>query len=161
MNLKMPALKQALEAAGFLEVKTLLSSGNVVFSTRRAVHPSIERKVEAAVLTGVGTRFPVILRSIEELSELLEADPYRGFRLPPEAKRVVTLLRAVPPSAVELPIERDGARILSLRGRDLLSAYVPSPKGPVFMTLLEKAYGKDLTTRTWETLGKVSRAGAG
>jgi len=36
MNLKMPALKAALEAEGFSDVKTLLSSGNVVFSTRRA-----------------------------------------------------------------------------------------------------------------------------
>jgi uncharacterized protein (DUF1697 family) len=154
----MPALTQALESAGFLEVKTLLSSGNVVFSTRRAAQPAIERKVEAAIEAGVGKRFSVILRSIEELDALLEADPYRVFRLPPEAKRVVTLLRDVPP-ALELPIERDGARILSLRGRDLLSAYLPSPKGPVFMTLIEKACGKDITTRTWDTLQKVARAG--
>jgi uncharacterized protein (DUF1697 family) len=33
MNAKMPELKKCFESAGFTDVKTLLSSGNVVFST--------------------------------------------------------------------------------------------------------------------------------
>lgn len=37
MNAKMPELKKAFEAAGFLEVKTVLSSGNVVFKRPRRV----------------------------------------------------------------------------------------------------------------------------
>ena len=45
-----------------------------------------------------------------------------------------------------------------MKGREVFSAYVPSPKGPVFMALIEKALGKDVTTRTWETVGKVARA---
>ncbi len=102
----------------------------------------------------------MIVRSIEELQDLLDADPYEAFDLPPKSKRVVTLLRAAPATKLKLPIERDGARILKLRGRDLLSAYVVSDKGPVFMSLIEQACGKDITTRTWETLQKVARAGA-
>ena len=161
MNLKMPALKAALEGAGFSDVKTLLSSGNVVFSGRRAPDAAVERKLEAAIEKHVGKKFGVIVRSIEELQELLDAEPYAAFALSPKAKRVVTLLRAAPATKLKLPIERDGARILALRGRDLLSAYVVSDKGPVFMNLIEKACGKDITTRTWETLQKVARAGAG
>ncbi len=160
MNLKMPALKAALEGAGFSEVKTLLSSGNVVFSGRRATDVAVERKLSAAIEKHVGKRFGVIVRSIEKLQELLAAEPYAAFTLPPKSKRVVTLLRAAPATKLKLPIEQDGARILQLRGRDLLSAYVVSDKGPVFMSLIEKACGKDITTRTWETLQKVARAGA-
>jgi hypothetical protein len=29
------------------------------------------------------------------------------------------------------------------------------------MSLIEKTFGKDLTTRTWDTIGKVLKAGAG
>jgi hypothetical protein len=29
------------------------------------------------------------------------------------------------------------------------------------MSLIEKTFGKDLTTRTWDTLGKVVGAGGG
>jgi hypothetical protein len=54
--------------------------------------------------------------------------------------------------------ELEGARLLSLNGRELFSAYVPSPKGPVFMSLIERTFGKELTTRTWDTVAKVSRA---
>jgi uncharacterized protein (DUF1697 family) len=161
MNLKMPELKKALEAAGFGDVKTLLSSGNVVFSGRKATDVAIERKVEAAIEQRVGKRFGVIVRSIEELQALIEAEPFEAFRLPAEAKRVVTFLRSKPEAKLKLPVERDGARILTLRGRELLSAYTRSEKGPVFMTLIEKTFGKDVTTRTWETVGKVARAGSG
>jgi hypothetical protein len=34
---------------------------------------------------------------------------------------------------------------------------VPSPKGAVSMTLLEKTLGKDVTTRTWDTVKKVAK----
>jgi hypothetical protein len=33
---------------------------------------------------------------------------------------------------------------------------MPIAKGPVFMTLIEKALGKDQTTRTWQTIEKVA-----
>jgi uncharacterized protein (DUF1697 family) len=160
MNLKMPALKAALETAGFADVKTLLSSGNVVFAGRRGAEAGIERKVEAAIEKHVGKRFGAIVRSIEELEQLLDADPFAAFRLPANSKRVVTFLRAAPKHKLVLPIERDGARILKLHGRELLSAYVVSDKGPVFMAIIEKACGKEITTRTWETVRKIVRAAA-
>jgi hypothetical protein len=45
-----------------------------------------------------------------------------------------------------------------MKGREVFSAYVPTPKGPVFMALIEKTLGKDVTTRTWDTVTKVARA---
>jgi hypothetical protein len=48
--------------------------------------------------------------------------------------------------------------LLTLIGRELYSAYLPTPKGPIFMTLIERAFGKDVTTRTWDTVTKVARA---
>ena len=39
-------------------------------------------------------------------------------------------------------------------------AYVPDPKlGPIFMTLIERTFGKDITTRTWDSVAKVVKAG--
>jgi uncharacterized protein (DUF1697 family) len=51
MNAKMPQLKAA---AGFDEVKTVLSTGNVVFTATRAAPPALERKAEAAMLKHLG-----------------------------------------------------------------------------------------------------------
>ncbi len=158
MNAKMPALKRAFEAAGFTEVKTILSSGNVVFDARRTSESVLQRKAETAMREELGQAFLTIVRPVEMLQEMLVSDPYRAFRLDPQAKRIVTFLRDEPTAKMALPMELHGARLLALRGRELLSAYVPSPKGAVFMTLIERTFGKELTTRTWDTVGKVARA---
>jgi uncharacterized protein (DUF1697 family) len=157
MNAKMPELKKAFEAAGFEDVKTVLSSGNVVFTGRAASEAALQKKAEAAMEKHLGTRFLTIVRPVDALREILATDPYEPFRLPPEAKRIVTFLREKPASKLELPIEMHGARILAMNGPEIFSAYVPTPKGPVFMTLIEKTFGKEVTTRTWETVRKVAR----
>jgi uncharacterized protein (DUF1697 family) len=156
MNLAMSDLKRGLEAAGFTEVKTLLSSGNAVFTARAAPAAAIGKKVEAALQKALGKTFMAIVRPVDELRDLIERDPYRKFRLPAAAKRVVTFLRKAG-NTPKLPIELHGARILCVEGGEVFSFYVPGPKGPVFMALIEKTFGKDVTTRTWDTVRKAAR----
>jgi uncharacterized protein (DUF1697 family) len=161
LNAKMSQLRECFEAAGCTNVKTVLGSGNVVFQARSKSRSALERQLEAAMEKDLGRVFATTVRSIDELAALVASDPYKAFRLAPNSKRIVTLLHAKPKSRMELPIELDGARILCVKGTELFSAYVPSPKGPVFMNLIEKTFGKDLTTRTWNTVGKVVKAGGG
>ena len=156
MNAKMPELKRAFEAAGFGDVKTLLSSGNVVFDAPKASIEVLEKKVEAAIREGLGKSFFTIVRPIDELRALLESDPFKGVRLEPDSKRIVTFLRK-PATAMKLPLEQDGARVLRLEGKNLFTVYAPTAKGPVFMVLIEKAAGKEQTTRTWQTIEKCAR----
>ena len=158
MNAKMPELKKAFEAAGFTGVRTVLASGNVVFSAPAAPEAALERKAEAAIEKHLRRAFPAIVRPVETLQRILASDPYAGFRLKPGAKRVITFLRRKPKAGLlELPVELDGARILHLKGRAVFTVYVPGPRGPVFMTLIEKMFGKDVTTRTWDTVRKVAQ----
>jgi len=157
MNCKMPDLRRAFEAAGFTNVRTLLASGNVLFDARTSSEDSLQRKAEAAMTKHLGRSFLTIVRPVEELRGLLESDPYQPFRLKPEAKRIVTFLREQPAAKLAVPIELHGARILAVKGREVFSAYEPTPKGPVFMSLIEKAFGKDQTTRTWDTVAKAAR----
>src|ERR1051325_3126438 len=132
-NAKMPDLKNAFQSAGFTDVRTVLSSGNVAFTARAASEATLERRAEAAMARRLGQAFLCLVRSMDAL-------------------------RAKPPPPPELPIERDGARILVMKGREVFGAYLPTPKGPVFMTLIEKTFGKDVTTRTWDTVAKLARA---
>ena len=156
MNLKMPDLKRAFEAAGFTDVRTLLSSGNVVFSARASSVATLQRKAEAAMRRSLGKEFLTIVRPVSALREMLASDPYRAHRLGPRAKRIVTFLREPRAAKPALPIQQSRARILSLKGCEAFSAYSPDPKGPVFMTLIEKTFGKEQTTRTWDTVAKVA-----
>ena len=157
MNCKMPALKAAFEAAGFTDVKTVLGSGNVVFDARSTSEQALEQRAEAAMHERLGQAFFTIVRPIEHLRQLLTTDPYKRFKVSPKAKRIVTFLRDRPRAKIALPVELDGARILAMQDREIFSAYLPNPKGPVFMTLIAKTFGKDVTTRTWDTVAKVAR----
>src|ERR1700737_4190075 len=98
MNAKMPDLKQAFEAAGFTDVRTLLSSGNVVFTAPAASEATLQRKAEAAMIRRLGRTFLTIVRPVDALREMLVSDPYQVFRLPPDAKRIITFLRERPAS---------------------------------------------------------------
>jgi uncharacterized protein (DUF1697 family) len=154
----MPELKRSFEAAGFGHVKTVLSSGNVVFSARKAPEASLERRAEAAMNDVLGRGFLTIVRPLDHIDTVLASQPYRAFELPVAAKLVVTFLREEAGAPTKLPLELDGASILCVHGREVFSAYVPNPRGPVFMTLIEKTFGERQTTRTWGTLEKVVRA---
>jgi uncharacterized protein (DUF1697 family) len=154
MNLKMTDLKRCLERAGFTDVRTVLASGNAVFTARTATPATLERKAEAAMTKELGRTFYTIVRSAEHLRALVESDPFASWRTPQQAKRVVTFLREAHKGKLTLPIELDGAHILAARGGEIYTVYTPSPRGPVFMTLIEKTFGANLTTRTWDTVRK-------
>jgi uncharacterized protein (DUF1697 family) len=158
MNAKMPELRRAFERAGFADVRTVLASGNVVFSARAASRAALERKAERAMQRHLGRAFPTIVRPVSALRGMLESDPYAAFRLPAKAKRVVTFLRLPRKRRLGLPLEVGGARILAMHRLEIFTAYVPSPRGAVFMALIEKTFGRDITTRSWDTVRKCASA---
>jgi uncharacterized protein (DUF1697 family) len=128
-----------------------------VFTAPRATESALARKAEGAMRERLGHDFLAIVRPIDALRDMLASDPYKPFRLAPGSKRVVTFLRDEPRPKLTLPVELDGARILAVEGREAFTAYVQNPKGAVFMALIEKTFGKNVTTRTWDTVAKVAR----
>jgi uncharacterized protein (DUF1697 family) len=158
MNAKMTDLKHCFEEAGLTDVKTVLGSGNVVFGARAVSTAALERRAEAAMASKLGRSFLTIVRPLEALRALVAADPFADFRLAPDAKRIVTFLRRPARATLDLPLELDGARILGMDAGEVFSCYVASSKGPVFMTLIERTFGQEQTTRTWDTVKKVAAA---
>lgn len=157
-NLSMSELRRTMEGAGFTNVRTILASGNVAFDSRSRSEDRIAQTVETALEEGVGRNFPTIVRATTYLQGLVDADPWQSLEYPSGAKRVVTFLRSSPTTPLALPLAQDGTHILAMQGLEIYSAYLPNPKGPVFMTLIEKAFRKEVTTRTWDTVIKCAKA---
>jgi uncharacterized protein (DUF1697 family) len=158
MNAKMPELKRAFELAGFSEVRTLLSSGNVAFSDRARSAQVLRQRAESAMQSHLDRTFITFIRSSEYLQAMLAADPFGEFDLAPEAKRVVAFLRQPCAEQLALPITLDDAHIHKVVGAEVFMTYVPGPNGPVFMRLLERTFGTDITTRTLDTVRKCAWA---
>jgi uncharacterized protein (DUF1697 family) len=151
-------LVRAFEAAGFTKVRTLLASGNVVFEARAASSGALEKRIEAAMQSELGRVFAPVVRSSEELEELVAADSFVEFDVPAGAKRVVSFFREKPKPMIALPATQGKATIHGLRGRHAFTSYLRVPGSPDFMVLIERAFGRSVTTRTWETVLKVARS---
>jgi uncharacterized protein (DUF1697 family) len=159
MNAKMSELKRAFEAAGFDDVSTVISSGNVVFTARSASNASLERRAERAMQKELGRSFLTIVRPIADLQAILDADRFKKSRLKPGEKKVVTFLREPSQSKLKLPMTKEGARILAATPTEVYTVYVQGPRGGEFMRVLEEAYGQAITTRSWDTVAKVVKRG--
>ncbi len=155
---KMPDLRRCFEAAGFEDVRTVLASGNVAFDAPGRSPRAIERGIEAALDRRLGRSFLTLVRTRDALRALVESDPHADFRLPANAKRIVTFLAAAPARAAKLPRVEEGVHVLAVLGREAILAYEPHPRGPVFMRVIEKTFGDAVTTRTWDTVKRCALA---
>jgi uncharacterized protein (DUF1697 family) len=150
----MEHLKETFETCGFKDVKTIATSGNVAFSAAM-VEAAVVKKAEAALEKRLGRETPVHVRSRDELRKMVQSDPYKEFTIPKDAKRIITFLDTSPKTALKLPHHQDGATILCIKDGVAYSAYVRTPKGAVFMKVLEQAFGKGITTRTWDMINRL------
>lgn len=158
LNLKMVDLSRCIERAGGTRIKTLLSSGNVAFDYAGSRGNLLENLIEKTLMEELERSFRTIIWKSDELRALVASEPFARFRLPAAAKPVVTFSRKLPGLKLKPPIKRDGAQLLFASRRYALSAYVPNADGPAFMKLIEQTFGKDVTTRTWETVKKCAAA---
>ena len=157
----MDGLRKAVEALGFQNVETLLASGNLLFTTRatggRALAAAIERRIQRRF----GLEVSVILRTRHDLQKLLDADPFKNIRVTPRARLFVTFLSEKPRTTLKIPYQSPDKsfRIFRRIGRDLCSVLTLGPqwsKNLRQMDILEKEFGKKITTRSWSTVRKCA-----
>ena len=83
-NARMADLKRCFESAGFGEVRTVLASGNVVFSSGLTSPAEIQELAEHAMAIGMGRAFGTLVRSVQSLQTPVS---YTHLTLP--TKRIV------------------------------------------------------------------------
>lgn len=74
-KVSMAVLKQVFEKLGFSDVSTYINSGNVIFSSDRNDTATIVADIEEAILAAFGFRVPVVVRSQQQLEEVLANVP--------------------------------------------------------------------------------------
>ena len=70
----MPELRELLTGLGYGDVRTLVQSGNVVLTSRRSP-ARLERDLQREIAEGLGVDTPVIVRTRDELAEVVGLDP--------------------------------------------------------------------------------------
>jgi uncharacterized protein (DUF1697 family) len=95
-NMHGAKLKAAAESAGFKNVQTLLSSGNIIFESKSKDQATIEAKLEKTWPAKLGFNSMTIIRSQDQLQALVDADPYKGSEHSRSSYLLVTFFKKPP-----------------------------------------------------------------
>lgn len=154
----MADLREKLFEFGCLNPRTLLNSGNVAFETKLTDVEALEQEMEIYLSACFGFPIPVILRTQKEISALVDENPFASIDVHKDIRLYVTFLKNKPEKKIEVPYfsADQSFEIKVIRDKMILSVLdlstTNSPKG---MDELEKLFGKNLTTRNWNTVVKV------
>ncbi len=158
--IKMAELRKAFESLGFTQVKTVLASGNVIFEAPRKAASMLVRDIQHGVGQRMGRDITAIVRPLEDLRKLAESGPFEGMESKPGDRLFVTLVSRVAPEAKNHEVSGRGFEILSYSDGIICSVLHEEPGvGAVqLMSAIEREFGSNVTTRSWETMQKILRA---
>lgn len=150
----MADLRSAFSELGFTDVKTYVNSGNVAFSGRQA---SLA-KVEKAIAAVAGWDVPVVLRTQDDLADVLQTNPLGDVAT--NASRHLVLFadaKIDAKKASDLDAGELAPEAFAIHGRE---AYLWLPNGvqrsPLAKAFNEKRFGVRLTGRNFRTVERLA-----
>ncbi|MGB7569001.1 MAG: DUF1697 domain-containing protein [Chitinivibrionales bacterium] len=155
----MEDLKKAFASLGFQNVKTVLASGNVLFEAGMANPTDLSRQIGAYLEKTFGFEIGIVVRTIDGIQQLVDSQPFKNISVTPQIRLYVTFTSEKPRSAFKIPFESPGKGLKILRfanGAVLSVVALSAGKGTIdLMGVLEKEFGKNITTRNWNTIIKM------
>jgi uncharacterized protein (DUF1697 family) len=154
---RMDNLRKIFEDLGFQNVQTVIASGNVLFETDFQERQVLETRIEKALLKETGIDTPVIIRTRDEIQDMVELDPFGKLKLTPTMKPYATFLKNTSPPRKRFQGKETGYTIIAITDTIVFSVVdLSSTRTPALMSDLEKELGKDITTRSWATVLKIA-----
>jgi uncharacterized protein (DUF1697 family) len=147
----MATLREVFAGLGLTEIKTYINSGNVVFSGRRTGAAKLEEAIAAEFGFDVG----VVVRTRDEIADVVAANPLAGVATNASRHLVLFADGEIEAARAE-DVEPGPKERFAIRGRE---AYLWLPDGvhasPLAKAMNEKRFGVTLTGRNWRTVEKL------
>jgi uncharacterized protein (DUF1697 family) len=157
-SIKMTELVDLYGTLGLDNPRSFIQSGNVVFGTTEGDLEGLARRVAEAIESKFGIRSEVILRTREELRNVVDRNPFAGRSDVPSNKLHVLFLAAQPGAGVHdrLRALPSTPEELHLAGRELY-IYFPNGMGRPTLSIsaIDRALGVPETARNWNTVLKL------
>jgi uncharacterized protein (DUF1697 family) len=151
-------LRKEMEKLKFEKVVTLLNSGNIIFDAVADDPENLERKLSEHLEKTFGFPIPVILRSAEMINGFVIDNPFESVLITKDIRLYVSFLRREIESDLALPWVSDdnSYKIICKTDKTIFSILDLSlSQTPKAMGVLEKYFGKDITTRSWNTIKRI------
>jgi uncharacterized protein (DUF1697 family) len=158
-RVSMADLREVVTSLGHTDVRTVLQSGNVVFTAGRAgraVDGGEAAALERALLDATGVQASVLLVSADDLAAIAAANPLRDITTDASRGFVTFLSRPLEPALVSVPdVDVLAPEVLVVAER---AVYQWCPDGAL-ATKVPPAWWRQLdqvvTTRNWRTVQRL------
>lgn len=153
-KLPMKDLAAMFTDAGCRDVQTYIQSGNVVCQASQALAARVPALIAAAVRDRFGFRAPVVMRTADELRQVVRENPFLRAGMDTGALHVM-FLADLPDAAnvAALDPDRSPPDVFAVRGREI---YLHCPSGLARTKLTNKYFDTKLATtstgRNWRTV---------
>jgi uncharacterized protein (DUF1697 family) len=160
-NKKVPMadLRAMTARLGLDDPRTLLQSGNLVFSAKTQPMARLEALLEDATKKHIGVECSYLLRSAVEWKEIIAANPFPKQATSDPSHLAVTFCRDAPSAAAlkALRAEARGEEDFKALGRELFGWY-PAGMGTskLALALSKNRLGTICTARNWNTVMKIA-----
>ena len=152
----MADLRAMVEGLGYREVRTLLNSGNVVFTGPDAAPAKAAARIEAALVEQLGISARVTVLTAAEVAAAVRQNPLGKIADDPSRLLVTVLNDPADRKRLQPLVRQDWApEALALGTR---VAYLWCADGILDSRLwkaVERALGKGVTSRNWSTILKI------
>jgi uncharacterized protein (DUF1697 family) len=157
-NMRNDKLQTFFERLGFTNVKTVISSGNVIFESPSRHVKRLESTIEEALPGELGFNSTTIIRSKHKLQRLFDRDPFKGMVHSQKSSLNVTFLKNKTETGIKFPykVENQPYTVLGMYDDAVCTVLdLTSEKTPNYFHWIEKEFGKEITTRTWKTVERI------
>lgn len=154
----MADLRKELGKLDFKNSVTLLNSGNIIFETTPDKLESLEKLISENLEKKFGFPIPAMVRNAETIIELINQNPFQNINVTEDTRLYVSVLRGSIRTDLDIPWSSTDNSFTILKSKDniILSVLDLSiSKTPKAMEVLEKFFGKDVTTRNWKTIVRI------
>ena len=156
-KLPMKDLVEIFNAGTCKDVRTYIQSGNVVFTCKDSVATSLCQSLEKRIEARFGFPAPIVLRSGEQLAQVLRNNPFLKAGKPEQALYVSFLAHEPAAEAVaKLDANRSPGDKFQILGREIY-LYLPNGMGNSKLTnaYFDSKLATISTARNWATVLKV------
>jgi uncharacterized protein (DUF1697 family) len=157
-NMRNDKLRGVFEGLGFSNVRSVIGSGNILFETDASDTQQLESAIEQALTARLGITSTTIIRSQDELLRLVKHDPFKDISQPDAHYLTVTFCKTRPQPSFSFPHQpaNKNYTLINLYDREICCVSArEGARTTNLMTWLEKQFGKEITTRTYKTVGKI------
>lgn len=148
------------EETGFSNVRSVISSGNIIFESDRTNILEIETEIEHALLAKLGFHTTAIIRNEAQLQKLVTAKPFGDRIHGTDLYLLATFTKNPLKMHLELPYQSPGKTYQVICAIDDTVFTVTDntlTKTPDVMVWLEKELGKGISSRSWNTILRISK----